>query len=624
MSTNFYLHTFLPAATRDKALPKRIAVIWDVSLSGLYRNTTSEIALLSAYLKRCNNVTVELYTLNNTFQPGGDFPVRNGEAETLLSKLKGLTYDGGTDYSKIKLSKVDETLLFSDGLSTLSDYRSLSAPHLVYTVSSSTKADYGVLRSMAEQNGGVFINLQTTTTLDALESLTKQTLRFLGIKNNNDIIEHYPSLPAPVQNGFSMSGVLEGADTELVLQFGYGNRVTFEKKAMLIYKEYDAPEWSLRKLFAGKKIEDLDRSYEKNKEEILRLGKQHAIVTRNTSFLVLEEVRDYVEHEIDPPFELRAEYKRLMNQRRSEVTERRKSTLENAVDYADELWKWWNTSYPVKPVTTKVRSSRVGEDTIIGIVSDESRASVVQNLEVKDLVLSEVPTRGEVNKFTPPQIVKDEEVTLRRSLTGSVAGVSVQEVVVVGYGVRLRGTATVSATGDNSQLIIVDGVIASSLPPQSEIKEVAILDAKAAVSLYGSKAMNGVMLVTTKSSSNRNEPEINILEKTSGAEYMKSIATAPKKEQYQTYLNQRDKNLLNPTFYYDVANFFLKTDKALGIQILTNLGELDYQNHELLKLFGFKLKELGEGAAEEYVFRKILLWRPQEPLLQGSSAGASG
>jgi tetratricopeptide (TPR) repeat protein len=62
-----------------------------------------------------------------------------------------------------------------------------------------------------------------------------------------------------------------------------------------------------------------------------------------------------------------------------------------------------------------------------------------------------------------------------------------------------------------------------------------------------------------------------------------------------------------------MAAFFLPQDKATSLQILTNLAELDFQNHELFKLFGFKLREMGEGELAEFIFRKILHWRPQEP-----------
>jgi tetratricopeptide (TPR) repeat protein len=207
---------------------------------------------------------------------------------------------------------------------------------------------------------------------------------------------------------------------------------------------------------------------------------------------------------------------------------------------------------------------------------------------------------------------KDEEVAVPRALQGRAAGIQMNDVVVTGYGTSRRGVSSITVS-NRSQLIIVDGKIATILPPQQQIESMEVLEPKVGIALYGSRAMNGVLLVTTKGAKEREEPEIKLEEKASSAAYLKEISKTPRNQQYQAYLELREKNLLNPTFYYDVANFFLKHDKALGLQILTNIGELDFQNHELLKLLGYKLKELGELDHQQYVFRKVLQWRPQEP-----------
>ncbi len=598
----FYLHTFLPSAVREKTLPKKLAVIWDVSLSGLYRNIEKEVQLLEIYLKKCRNVSVDLYLLNNTFHAAGTFQVQSGDAKELIQKIKLQTYDGGTDYSKIILSKADETLLFSDGLSTLSDANFPVATHPVYTISSSAKADYSTLKNIAENHGGVFINLLHTNIPEAFESVTKQTLRYLGIKRNEDITEHYPFHPATVQNGFSLSGKMSGNETDITLLFGYGNKVLFEKKVTLQYKEFDAPEWSLSKLFAQKKIEELDKNYEKNKDEILRLGKQHLLVTRNTSLLVLEQVADYVAYGIEPPAELRSEYKRLLKEQRDAVTERKESTLENALDYAADLWKWWNKSYPVKnkAITKNTSSMSMADSAASG------------NADVSEIRL--LRERSSSSQSSAMDVVSLEGIS-SNSLAGKAAGLNIQDVVVVAYGASTRTTirGIQNSAANNSQLFIVDGNIASDLPPKEEIENIETLEPKAAIALYGSKGLNGVLLITTKNGINKKDPQININERISTADYLKALHAAAPKQQYQTYLKLRDKNLLNPNFYYDAARFFFKKDKALGLQILTNLGELDFQNHELHKLFGFGLKEADELAAQEYIFKKILLWRPQEP-----------
>jgi TonB-dependent SusC/RagA subfamily outer membrane receptor len=608
----FFLQSFIPSSTRDKKLPKNLVVVWDNSLSGIYRNTHKEKELLLAYLNRLGTATVKLYTLSNSFQLAGTFSVQNGRSRELETKLNNLNYDGGTDYSEIKADQTDEMILFSDGLSTLSDRTKLSATSPVYTISSSSKADYGALKAIAEESGGAFIDLQSRSLEDALQTLSKQTLQFLGIKRSVVVKENYPNTPASVQNGFSMAGKLGTPATTITLQFGYGKRVAFEKNVQLEYVEYETEEWDLSKLFAQKKIEELDKNYEKNKEEILALGKQYSIITRNTSLLVLEDVMDYVRHEIEPPLELRSEYKRLLKEKMDERSESRQDVLENALGYSEELQEWWNTSYPIKETsTTRFTPPKIVPDTAIAYQNADGIASaplppVAERNEVREVQLQ---------NFEP---AKEEETTVRRSLSSVI--VSAESVVVNAYSNALQGKVSgVSVTpqgalSTNNSMVIVDGVITTVMPPKEKVKSMESLAPAAGVALYGSRAANGVIIISTKEKDdNEDEPQIKLEEKTSSAIYLKTVAKAPRSQQYKTYLELRDKNLLNPTFYHDMAGFFLKQNRALGMQILTNLGELDFENHELYKLFAFKLKELGEKDMALYVFKKILLWRPQEP-----------
>jgi tetratricopeptide (TPR) repeat protein len=605
----FYLHTSLPSATKAKKLPQTLAVIWDNSLSGLYRDTAKELRLLKAYLSQCRDVLVKLYSLHNTFRPEGVFAVKKGNYENLLQRIRALAYDGGTDYTKIKISHVDETLLFSDGQSTASDTPFPSFPHPVYTITSSPKSDYNALRDIAESNGGVSINLKAQSDEQALESLTREALFFLGIKGSKKVFSHYPSSPAPVGHGFAMAGTFDGKETTLRLQFGYGRKVTF-KRIVFLSAERDtvSANWDISRLVAQKRLTELEKAEETNREDILRLGREYSLVTSFTSLLVLERVEDYVQHEIQPPVELLEEYNKLMQEKRSEITERKKEIIQNAIDYSDKLWAWWKTAFPLitKPVE-RFTSPQTVTDRGSAMIADSAitmRAPVIKMDE----------------EYYNANVPRQEE-TVRRSLAGSVAGVQLSEVVVTGYSANISIRGLASASNSDRQLLVVDGEVADVLPEKDQIQKVEVLSEKAGVSLYGSKAMNGVLLITTKAAKEisatiakqKSNPEIQVGEKQSNADYMRVMRRTPLRRQYQLYLSLRENNLLNPAFYYDMANFFLKRDKVVGLQILTNLGELDFQNHELYKLYGFKLKELRETELAENVFRKVLQWRPQEP-----------
>ncbi|RYZ50814.1 MAG: TonB-dependent receptor, partial [Sphingobacteriales bacterium] len=178
----FYVHTALSGPAKEKVLPKSVAVIWDNSLSGLYRDTASELQLLKNYLTECRNTTVLLYSLHNRFRAEGEYAIREGNTKALLQKIRSLPYDGGTDYGRIRLPKVEEVLFFSDGVSTLSDSPFPAAPCPVYAISGSSRANHGTLRSIAQSNGGVFINLKNTAPDEAMVSQRSQSFFFLGVK----------------------------------------------------------------------------------------------------------------------------------------------------------------------------------------------------------------------------------------------------------------------------------------------------------------------------------------------------------------------------------------------------------------------------------------------------------
>lgn len=62
--------------------------------------------------------------------------------------------------------------------------------------------------------------------------------------------------------------------------------------------------------------------------------------------------------------------------------------------------------------------------------------------------------------------------------------------------IRIRGIGSITA--DANPLWVVDGVVGASVPTLNDIETVTVLKDAAAASLYGSRAANGVIVVTTK------------------------------------------------------------------------------------------------------------------------------
>ena len=56
----------------------------------------------------------------------------------------------------------------------------------------------------------------------------------------------------------------------------------------------------------------------------------------------------------------------------------------------------------------------------------------------------------------------------------------------------------------------------------------------------------------------------------------------------------------------DCADWFAgKGEKALAIQILSNLAELELENRSLLRVLGYKLRYMGELEQAKYIFEIV-------------------
>ena len=204
------------------------------------------------------------------------------------------------------------------------------------------------MKYISLKTGGQFINLNALATNDAFKQLNQENLQFLGIKNGGDVRQTYPSMPINVDGHFAVAGILNGLNTEFVLQFGYGSTVVSEQPVRLNATEHNLSSIDISRVWAQKKIAEMDIQYDANKDDISVLSKQFGIVTRNTSLIVLENLTDYLRYDIIPPVELRQAYEAALKQRRISNQERKTDLLNAAVAMTKELKTWWNTDFDYK------------------------------------------------------------------------------------------------------------------------------------------------------------------------------------------------------------------------------------------------------------------------------------
>jgi len=160
-----------------------------------------------------------------------------------------------------------------------------------------------------------------------------------------------------------------------------------------------------------------------------------------------------------------------------------------------------------------------------------------------------------VGTISESDLVPVPAQTLERALSGKIAGLSVSQNSGApggGINVNLRGTSTI--TGSTQPLYVVDGVIVDNSAVQSgldfvseaatagsdnpqgqptnriadlnpnDIESIEVLKGASAAAIYGAKATNGVVLITTKRG-RRGETHINVSQQTGFSSILNTIGT---------------------------------------------------------------------------------------------------
>jgi len=337
----FYGNTFIEGNKIAKKTPVSIGLIWDNSLSCKTRDVKKELSLLNAYFQKIKNTKVTLYFLNYTFEKQKEYTITNGNWSELKAVLEHTKYDGGTRFSQLNFVNNDEYLFFSDGLSSLSENVLPKTKKPIYTITSSVSADFSFLNYSAMQTGGNFINLNQVNQDNALDKLTNSNLKFLGIKENYTVTDLFPMEGTSVSGSFSFSGISLNQKNQITLLFGYNGEAVLERKITLDAVLQNTNDVNVEKLWAQKKIANLDFQYDKNADEIELLGKKYGIITKNTSLIVLEDIRDYISYDIIPPAELRAEFDRIKKQENDRSLAQQKNNWESIESYFQGLNDWW-------------------------------------------------------------------------------------------------------------------------------------------------------------------------------------------------------------------------------------------------------------------------------------------
>jgi hypothetical protein len=411
-SSTFFLSLRPEIFKEAKSLPKRITLLWDNSGSAEKRDLAKEMTLLDSYIQKLGDVTIDLVSFNIKTEKPQSFIITGGNWEKLRTALNNMVNDGATSLGSIDFSSftTEEVLLFTDGMTDFGTSDPVFSGIPVYTINSNFTADHSFLTYIAQRTGGVYINLTRQTAEEALLLLSNSNYHFISAKViSGDVRELYPSMPTQFENTFSMAGKMTGQSATIKLNFGFGSRVVYTKELKIkADNSVDAP--LLRRLWAEKKISELSICASRNEEEITKTGKKYGIVTPNTSLIVLENLSDYLQYNIFPPAELRAEYFKAKESDKLQVEENKKNHLDLVVKMSDDQTTWWNTKYPL-PEIKQNDSERVLYSPPVVMNGSTGNDSVVE--EVMDDAVEESPAfivvEGSPAPPLPPSPAEESE-----------------------------------------------------------------------------------------------------------------------------------------------------------------------------------------------------------------------
>jgi len=531
------------------------------------------------------NKNVHLYFLNNKLKKIGEYK----NLDTLKNILKSAIFDGGTDFSQINLNNIqgNEILFFSDGISTLSDANFIKDNRPIHCIVSSSKADYSSMKLIASKTKGKFINLNALSVEQLKNELQNETLRFLGATHGSYVREVYPSIATPVHGNFSVAGISSSNNTEITLLFGFGNKIEKRINVRLNAKKA-ASQGNIGRLWAQKKMSELD---------LINLGQEFGIVTKNSSLIVLEDIEDYNRYAITPP---------------ASVGDQSSDGLMGPSPGSGG---------------TRARGLKAPRDRDLDMGFNPARSQE----EVMAVIYSNGPERRNLyNKYSKLRPCLEGKIVLKFTIAanGKVAGI---DIVSSRTGYPEFDSAFVDMVASLKWKAIKKGNTTPTIPfnftegncgpgirpLQERIMYVEYGDNMFENAVDAAKVIKDWWNMDFSPQQYIRQPKYPMPDETEekfSYSYQSYQMTGKTEDDYQKYLKMRNDHANDPTFYSDMANwFYTHGDKETALRILTSIAELDIENALLYRLLGYKFKEYGEHSLQKFVYQKVIQWRPMEP-----------
>lgn len=153
----------------------------------------------------------------------------------------------------------------------------------------------------------------------------------------------------------------------------------------------------------------------------------------------------------------------------------------------------------VRYVGMKSKDVIVGTSNIIDVQLQLDLLGVDEVVVIAYGVTKKESYTGAASVVKSDALAKTPTVSIAKALQANAAGVQVVNTSGSSTAeptIRIRGIGSITASSD--PLWVVDGVVGATQPNINDIEAITVLKDAASASLYGSRAANGVIMVTTK------------------------------------------------------------------------------------------------------------------------------
>jgi tetratricopeptide (TPR) repeat protein len=414
-----------------------------------------------------------------------------------------------------------------------------------------------------------------------LNKISQEQLKFLGFSKQKSLEEFYPRKAFPTNGTIGVTGKIANEKASVTALFGYGNKVVFSKQIKLAGVNCSEPQSKkLEKLMVIKKINLLENQYKLNKKEITDLGIKYRLVTKNTSLLVLDRLEDYLQHRIVPPLELQKEYFKQLKEIEKQEKGQKTNHLNTVKTSFNQQFNWYKKDFKRKTPKKNV-------------------AQAITNT-TSNLPIQNPPTEGNVNHSTE----HSEETTTEQNTTETE-----REVI--------RGGTWKDVGNDEVTNSLTTINYAATDQVSTGFSANGTLSANSTSASYSVSTGNATYSWDYGSDKNSDEVvgAINVKGWDPKSPYMSKIKKASNMNQaYLIFLTEKKQYGTQPSFFLDVADYFIaKKETQKGLRILSNIAELELENHSLLRVLANKLLQLKQYSIALQLFKDLIELRPEEP-----------